>query len=52
MVGSKTAAWLTLRKRSTLHHAVKNKWVTVQDPVRKPQMDYMSHRGLDPLTPP
>ena len=33
------------RRRSTLHHAMKNKRVTVQGPVKKPQMDYMSHRG-------
>ena len=32
-------------RRSTLHHAVKNKRLTVQGPVKKPQMDYMSHRG-------
>ena len=41
----KTAAWRTFRRRSTLHHAVKNKRVTVQGSVTKPQMDYMSHRG-------
>ena len=33
------------RRRSTLHHAVKNKRVTVQDPVKKPQMGYMSQGG-------
>ena len=32
-------------RRSTLHRAVKNKRVTVQGPVKKPQMDSMSHRG-------
>ena len=40
----KTAAWWTFRRRSTLHHAVKR--VTVQGPVTKPKMDYMSHRGF------
>ena len=30
----------------TLHHPVKNKRVTVQGPVKKPQMDCMSHRGV------
>jgi len=29
-----------------LHHAVKNKRVTVQGPVKKLQMDYMSHKGF------
>ena len=43
----KTAAWRTFR-RSALHHAVKNKRVTVQGPVKKPPMDYMSHRGVAP----
>ena len=43
--GVKAAAWQTFRRRWTLRHAVKNKRVTVQDPVKKPQMDYMSHRG-------
>ena len=43
--GVKTAAWRTFRRRSTLHHAVKNKRVTVQGPVKKPQMDYMSLGG-------
>ena len=28
-----------------MHHVVKNKGVTVQGPVKKPQMNYMSHRG-------
>ena len=41
----KTAAWRTFRGRLTLHQPVKNKRVTVQGPVTKPQMDYMSHRG-------
>ena len=43
--GVKTAAWRTFRRRSTLHHAVKNERVTAQGPVTKPQMDCMSHRG-------
>ena len=43
--GVKTAGWWTLRRRSTLHHAVKDERVTVQGPVKKPQMDCMSHRG-------
>ena len=43
--GVKTAAWWTFRRRSTLHHTVKNKRVTVQGPVKKPPMDYMSHKG-------
>ena len=43
--GVKTAAWRTFRRRSTLHYAVKSKRVTVQGPVKKPPMDYMSHRG-------
>ena len=43
--GGKTAAWRTFRRRWTLHHAVKNKRVTVQGSVKKPQMDDMSHRG-------
>ena len=52
-VGVKTAAWQTFSRRSTLHHAVKNKRVTVQGPVKKPQMDYMSHSGsLEPPAPP
>ena len=46
--GVKTAAWRTFRRRSALHRAVKNKRVTVQGPVKKPQMDYMSHRGSHP----
>ena len=40
--GVKAAAWRTFGAR---HHAVKNKRVTVQGPVKKPPMDYMSHRG-------
>ena len=44
--GVKTAAWRTFRRRSTLRHAVKSRRVTVQGPVKKPQTDYMSHRGL------
>ena len=43
--GVKTAGWWTLRRRSTLHHAVKDERVTVQGPVKKPQMDCMSNRG-------
>ena len=43
--GFKTAAWRTFMRRSTLRYAVKNKRVTVQGPVKKPPMDYMSHRG-------
>ena len=43
--GVKTAAWRTFGRRSTLHHAVKNKRVTVQGPVKKQQPDGMSHRG-------
>ena len=50
--GVKTAAGRTFRRRSAEHHAVKNKRVTAQGPIKKPQMDYMSHRGgggwLDP----
>ena len=44
--GVKTAAWRTFRRRSTLHRAVKNERATVQGPVKKPPMDYMSHRGM------
>ena len=44
--GVKTAAWRTFRRTSTLHHAVKKERVTVQGPGKKPQMDYMSHRGV------
>ena len=33
------------RRRPTLHHAVKNKRVTVRGPVKQPEMDFMSHRG-------
>ena len=33
-------------------HAVKNKRVTVQGPVKRPQMEYMSHRGAGPPPPP
>ena len=43
--GVKTTDWRTFRSRSTLHHAVKNNRVTVQGPIKKPQMDYMSQRG-------
>ena len=46
MAGLKTAAWRTFRTRSTLPHAVKNTRMTVQGPVKKPQMDYVSHRGM------
>ena len=42
--------WRTFRRRSTLHHVVKNKQVTVQDPVKKLQMDYMSHKGITRAT--
>ena len=34
------------RRRPTLHHAVKDKRVTVLGPVKQPEMDFMSHRGL------
>ena len=50
--GVKTAAWRTFRRRSTLHHAVKNKLGTVQGPVKKPPMDYTSTRGAYPPPPP
>ena len=46
--GVKTAAWRTFmrrRRRPTLHHAVKDKRVTVLGPVKQPEMDFMSHRG-------
>ena len=33
------------RRRPTLHHAVKDKRVTVLGPVKQPEMDFMSHRG-------
>ena len=33
--GVKAAAWRTFRRRSALRRAVKNKWVTVQGPVKK-----------------
>ena len=51
--GVKTAAWRTFRRRSTLHHAGKNKWMTVQGSVKKPQVDYYVTQGgisvgLDP----
>ena len=35
------------RRRPTLHHAVKDKRVTVLGPVKQPEMDVMSHRGGD-----
>ena len=35
----------TFRRRSALHHAMNNERVTVQGPIKKPPMDYMSHRG-------
>ena len=35
------------RRRPTLHHAVKDKRVTVLGPVKQPEMDFMSHRGSD-----
>ena len=34
------------RRRPTLHHAVKDKRVTVLGPVKQPEMDFMSHRGI------
>ena len=34
------------RRRPTLHHAVKDKRVTVLGPVKQPEMDFMSHRGV------
>ena len=40
------------RRRPTLHHAVKDKRVTVLGPVKQPEMDFMSHRGLGPGTGP
>ena len=33
------------RRRPTLHHAVKDKRVTVLGPVKQPEMDFMSHGG-------
>ena len=33
------------RRRPTLHHAVKDKRVTVLGPVKQPEMDFISHRG-------
>ena len=33
------------RRRPTLHHAVKDKRVTVLGPVKQPEMDFMSHTG-------
>ena len=47
--GVKTAAWRTFmrrRRRPTLHHAVKDKRVIVLGPVKQPEMDFMSHRGI------
>ena len=35
------------RRRPTLHHAVKDKRVTVLGPVKQPEMDFMSHRGIE-----
>ena len=34
------------RRRPTLHHAVKDKRVTVLGPVKQLEMDFMSHRGI------
>ena len=34
------------RRRPTLHHAVKDKRLTILDPVKQPEMDFMSHRGI------
>ena len=45
-VPQEEGAWRTFRRRSTLQHAVKSNRVTVQGPVKKPQMDYMSRREL------
>ena len=45
MVGVKTAAWRTFRRRSALHRAVKDERVTVQGPVQKPQLDCTSRGG-------
>ena len=39
------------RRRPTLHHAVKDKRVTVLGPVKQPEMDFMSHRGGFNLNP-
>ena len=39
------------RRRPTLHHAVKDKRVTVLGPVKQPEMDFMSHRGYPPPFP-
>ena len=46
--GVKTVAWRTFGRRSTLPHAVKNKRVTVQGPVKRPQMDYFTQGGWTP----
>ena len=40
------SGWADLQEKIDTHHAVKNKQVTVQGPVKKPQLDYMSHRGF------
>ena len=40
------------RRRPTLHHAVKDKRVTVRGPVKQPEMDFMSHRGGSHPPPP
>ena len=39
-------AFMRRRRRPTLHHAVKDKRVTVLGPVTQPEMDFMSHRGI------
>ena len=39
-------AFTRRRRRPTLHHAVKDKRVTVLGPVKQPEMDFMSHRGI------
>ena len=44
--GVKTAAWRTFRRRSALHRALEDKRVTVQGPVKKPPMGYMSRGGI------
>ena len=48
MGGVKTAAWRAFRRRSALHRAVKNKWVTFRAPQRNHRWNCMSHRGHEP----
>ena len=42
----RSRAFMRRRRRPTLHHAVKDKRVTVLGPVKQPEMDSMSHRGI------